>query len=196
MGFWQYLCPWQGRKKTPTGHDPGQAAREDALKAAVRSRCDSFRRLLSANKRALEAMSGIEEQLRGQQPFGMDYVRAAATDVTTAVFQMVREVQALSQGKFAGLPEALTRITAAMEARLTLPQAAPDGPLTIPLRELRLADTPLVGGKMAALGELAAHVGLDVPDGFAVTVAAYECFMAHNDLRGELERRIQAAKND
>lgn len=192
MKFWEHLCRWGGWKKQPCPVDPVLQAREEAVKVAVRRRCDGFRRLLSANKRALEAMSSIEEQLRGHQPFGMDYVRAVSTEVATAVFQMVREVQALSHDGCPGLAEALARITAEMESRLVLPQASTDGPLVIPLQDLRLKDVPLVGGKMAALGELAAHVGLDVPDGFAVTVAAYERFMAHNDLRGELERRIQA----
>jgi len=191
MAFWQYLCPWW--RKRGASADVGQAEREEALKKAVRQRCAAFRQLLSANKRALEGMSEMEELLCGARLFGMEHVRAASTRVTAAVFQMVREFQALSQGSWPGLPGALERIVADMEVRLARPQDVSPGPLLLPLRELSLADVSLVGGKMASLGEVAVHAGLDVPDGFAVTVAAYERFMAYNDLRGELEHCIQAA---
>jgi pyruvate, water dikinase len=46
----------------------------------------------------------------------------------------------------------------------------------IPFRELTLADVPRVGGKNASLGELIRYLvplGVRVPDGFAVTAAAY-----------------------
>src|SRR6187551_2042829 len=46
----------------------------------------------------------------------------------------------------------------------------------IPFRELTLADVPRVGGKNASLGELIRYLvplGVRVPDGFAVTAAAF-----------------------
>ena len=183
-----------GREETLP--DAGEEAREEAVKAVVRRRCESFRRLLSANKGALEAMSDMEDLLRGTRPFGMGQVRSAATRATAAVYQMVRELRALSRDAWPELPVALTRITGQMEALLNHSGETVQGPLVIPLGDVRMAHAPLVGGKMASLGEVAAHAGLNVPDGFAVTVAAYERFMNHNDLRAELERRIQAADTD
>ncbi|WP_245333892.1 PEP/pyruvate-binding domain-containing protein, partial [Bradyrhizobium guangdongense] len=43
-------------------------------------------------------------------------------------------------------------------------------------RDIRLADVPLVGGKTASLGELYSALtpeGVKVPNGFALTAAAY-----------------------
>lgn len=48
-------------------------------------------------------------------------------------------------------------------------------PFTRWIADLRLTDRPEVGGKCASLGELIA-AGIDVPDGFAVTVEAFEAF--------------------
>ena len=57
------------------------------------------------------------------------------------------------------------------------------------LREIRLVDVPQVGGKTASLGELygeLAAAGVRVPNGFAVTAAAYRALLARDGLRDRL----------
>jgi pyruvate,water dikinase len=61
-----------------------------------------------------------------------------------------------------------------------------------PFRDLRLSDRPEVGGKCASLGELI-HVGIDVPDGFAVTAGAFEKFRDQGTLREDLKRIVRSA---
>lgn len=190
MAVLKRLRRWLGRGEPEPG--PAELAREEELKARLRERCARFRRLLSANKSALEVMSDMQEHLAGSRPFGMDYVRAAGTGAVTAVFRMVRELNALSDNAHAPLQDSFDRIRARMERVLAPPASGHDGPLVLPLSALGLADLPRVGGKMANLGEVAANAGLDVPDGFAVTVDAYYRFMEYSGLRGELNRRIQA----
>ena len=171
--------------------DAEQLAREEAFKAHLRERCARFRRLLSSNKTALEAMSDVEEHLSGARPFGMDYVHAVSTRAVTAVFQMVRDLNALSDEGYEPLQQAFDRIREQMQ-NLLEDQPHQDGPNIMPLGDIRLHHITLVGGKMANLGEVAAHAGLDVPDGFAVTVSAYYRFMEYSGLHSELNRRIQA----
>lgn len=171
--------------------DAEQLAREEAFKARLRERCARFRRLLSSNKTALEAMSDVEEHLSGSRPFGMDYVHAISTRAVTAVFQMVRDLNALSDDSYESLQAAFDRIRGQMQGLLE-EQPHQDGPNIMPLGDIRLRHITLVGGKMANLGEVAAHAGLDVPEGFAVTVSAYYRFMDYTGLRSELNRRIQA----
>jgi len=48
--------------------------------------------------------------------------------------------------------------------------------LILPFSEIRAADLPLVGGKGANLGELA-NAGFPIPDGFCLTVEAFQHFM-------------------
>lgn len=189
--MWKHLRRWLGREEVLP--DPAVLAREEALAARLRERCTHFRRLLSANKNALEVMSEIEERLAGRTPFGMEYIRAVTGRALSCVFQVVRELNALSDGAYASVQEAFERIRSQMELLLAQPENLPLGPLVMPLSEVRLSDLSRVGGKMANLGEVAANAGLDVPDGFVVTVDAYHRFMAHNGLRGDLERRLQAA---
>ncbi len=194
MALFAWLQHLLGRGK-PQEPDPEQLAREEALKARLRDRCLRFRRLLSANKAALEAMSEVEERLAGTHPFGMAYVQAVSTRAVSAVFRMVRDLNALSDNAYASLHAAFDRIRGEMQARLAA-SARVEGPFIVPLSAIGLADMPLVGGKMANLGEVAAHAGLDVPDGFAVTSSAYYSFMEYSGLRAELDRRIQATDMD
>lgn len=53
--------------------------------------------------------------------------------------------------------------------------------LTLPLAQLSRLDLDRAGGKGANLGELV-RAGFPVPPGFVVTTAAYDRFVAHNDL--------------
>ena len=59
-------------------------------------------------------------------------------------------------------------------------------------KKIRKKDVPLVGGKTASLGELAA-IGMPVPDGFAVTSTAYRYFIKKNKLKKEIRRTLKNA---
>jgi pyruvate, water dikinase len=59
--------------------------------------------------------------------------------------------------------------------------------------DIAINDIPRVGGKNASLGEMfnsLASKGIRIPDGFAVTVAAYKYFINYNKLEPELKRLI------
>ena len=56
--------------------------------------------------------------------------------------------------------------------------------------DIRLADVAAVGGKTASLGELRALLGAQIPDGFALTAAAYRGALAVGGAAGELRRLL------
>ncbi len=59
----------------------------------------------------------------------------------------------------------------------------------IPFTSIRLSDLPQVGGKNASLGEMTnalVRKGIKVPEGFAITAAAYKYFLAYNRLEERL----------
>ena len=47
-------------------------------------------------------------------------------------------------------------------------------------KDLGKEDIPLVGGKCANLGELYGKIGVNVPDGFAISAYAYQVFLEKN----------------
>src|SRR6187551_1927845 len=61
------------------------------------------------------------------------------------------------------------------------------------LREVGIEDLDLIGGKNASLGEMLQHLtplGLNVPDGFVITVDAYRHFICSNELDKKIAERI------
>ena len=67
--------------------------------------------------------------------------------------------------------------------------------LVIPFRELDIGSVPDVGGKNASLGELLRSLepnGIRVPDGFAVTAAAYRLHLARSALEEFVHRELDA----
>jgi len=54
-------------------------------------------------------------------------------------------------------------------------------PLILPFKDIDKDDVDVVGGKGANLGEMVS-IGLPVPDGFAITIYAYDQFLKENNL--------------
>lgn len=66
-------------------------------------------------------------------------------------------------------------------------------PFILPFEELNLTHLPQVGGKNASLGEMLNNLkplGVEVPDGFAVTVESYNYFLAKNQLKDRLRQLL------
>ena len=66
-------------------------------------------------------------------------------------------------------------------------------PYIIPFNKINLTHLPEVGGKNASLGEMFNKLhplGIEVPDGFAVTVESYHHFLTHNKLGDTLKQLL------
>ena len=179
--------------KPPT---PEELATAETLRRQVQARCAQFRRLLSANKAALEIMADMEERLSpksagGFRPFDMAYVRSQASRVVASVYKMISSLNTLSNGAYSDLRVPFQRIAREIDARMGYSPPVHGGPLILPLDEIRDSDVPLTGDKMAHLGEIRNQAQLPVPDGFVVTTAAYHLFMNRNNLGEALEQHIE-----
>ncbi len=168
----------------------------EALRDDFKARYHDFKLLITANNRALEVMNDIEQALAGSGAFGMTFVRSRCTAATVNVLQMLIRINGLSKGKydplFARFEGIKRRIdTIIEESEETEPGSTEPPALVIPVNLLSADDTDAVGGKMAQIGEIAGRLHLPVPDGFAVSTAAYRRFMLHNELPEEIDRRLQ-----
>jgi pyruvate,water dikinase len=64
---------------------------------------------------------------------------------------------------------------------------------TLSFSEIKMTDILQVGGKNASLGEMIQNLsslGVDVPDGFAITVDAYRYFIDYNDLSDSIHEIV------
>ena len=169
----------------------------EQLRVAFKERYHHFKLLLSANKHALKRMAEIEAALRGQDVFGMTFVRSACTEVAASVLRMIRSMQVLAPDKY---PDLLPRFREIQQAITALLESSSrphvDSALVVPLAVIDHNWKPQTGGKMANLGELHKKTQLNVPDGFVITTAAYMRFMEHSGLQAEIDRILQVATAD
>jgi pyruvate,water dikinase len=155
-----------------------------------------FRELLTANDQALELIAGIEDALAGGPGRAPADLRAAVDEALMAAFVMVKNLNLISEDRYRGLYDALERVRCAVDAVVAPRTAAHDGPRVMSLAEVTRADAPLVGAKMANLGEIRNRVGLVVPDGFVVSATAFDAFLDHNDLADRIAAGIAGCGPD
>ncbi|AXG73065.1 phosphoenolpyruvate synthase [Flavobacterium arcticum] len=70
---------------------------------------------------------------------------------------------------------------------------------TLLLKNVGINDLHRVGGKNASLGEMLqnlTNLGVNIPDGFVVTVAAYKAFLKHNSLDKTVTETVDAIDYD
>jgi len=178
------VCKWRG--KTPCASDV------EELRTLFRARYHNFKLLLSANNKALEIMSDLEEALRTARSFGMSFVRANCTAVSVNVYRMIKNLDDLAPGKYGTLYERFNDIEGRINQILSQKRISRGQEMVIPLAEVNREMADQVGSKMANLGEIKNHINVAVPEGFVVTSFAYEKFMEHNDLQSEIDRLLQS----
>ncbi len=174
------------------GGKAGPEPSREELRTLFAARSQAFTRLLEANNKALELMSEMEEALRGRSIFGMSFVRATSTAIGVNVFKLVRALAELEPGRYDALFGRLSAIQAGIEEVLSRRPAPRDAPFVLPFSAIDRHASDLTGGKMANLGDMRSRLGLPVPDGFVVTAAGYDAFMAHGDLQAEINARLLA----
>jgi pyruvate,water dikinase len=167
-------------------------AEVEPLRIEFKSRYHHFKLLLSANNQSLDIMAEIDEALTGKKPFGMKFVRARCTRISTHVFQIIQHLNRLAPGSYEPLQDRFREIQKCIHPFLEAPAPPSQGPLVLPLEAMDRNRVDQVGEKMANLGEILNRIHLRTPAGFAVTAEGYRRFLRHNDLQSEIDRRIQA----
>ena len=165
----------------------------EALRTIFQTRYHSFKLLLTANSRALQIMSEMEEASRGTSPFGMSFIRAHCTAICTNVFRMIESMNELGPGKYTDLYDRFRSIEGKI-AEIVHPAKSETGPgpRTIALQALDVTRLDEAGSKLANLGEIHNRIGIRIPNGFVISSRAFREFIGH-DLQDEIDRLMQSS---
>jgi pyruvate,water dikinase len=156
---------------------------------------DRFREILASNDATLHLIAEVDECVAGRAPFTLESLVRQIHKAEMAVFVMVKNLNLLSNDAHAGLYPKLRELSAGIASMSPPPDDAEGRPDVLPLERVRLPDAPLAGSKMARLGEARESAGVSVPEGFAITTAAFSAFMSANSLwarAAHLEDLVQA----
>ena len=172
-----------------SGGEPATPVSMEELRASFRARYHAFKLLLAANNNALELMTDMEAALRGSVSFGMTFIRSHATAVCVNVFSIIKYLNELSGNRYQALEGVFAGLEKKVHEALKTRQVPVIRELVLPLNRVHREMADGVGSKMANLGEISSRLPeITVPDGFAVTAAAYRYFIKANQLDKKIER--------
>ncbi len=171
-------------------------ARRDT-KAALRLSYLAFKELITSNDELLEQIASIEQTLEGRTPFGMAYIRFRAVTCATHTYRMILCLDKLSSRRYQELHPVFSSIQRAIEPILAGdPAVSAAGPPVYRLDDLDASRADAVGGKAANAGEARNRAGLPVPDGFAISTAAFGSMLACDQLGDEIRAAQSGADAD
>ncbi|MFY9943005.1 MAG: PEP/pyruvate-binding domain-containing protein [Desulfobacterales bacterium] len=159
--------------------------------ATFRSRYTSFKALLQVNSELLQLLSDIEEKLRGEDIFGMGYVRSLSSRCVFYAARMIQNLEELSGRPFPELTRTLDGIQSGIRRLLDQPQPEVTD-FVLPFEGVTREMIDAVGGKIANLGEVGNRVRLPIPRGYAITTAAYHRVLQANDLLDNIKKATMA----
>jgi pyruvate, water dikinase len=149
--------------------------------AGLQHRYRVLRRLLAANSELLEGMADLEADLALLDP-GQPQVRRGVLGLLDGSLLLAENLNVLTGHVHAELYAAHRRIACEVRQFLRSREEHQSEPLVLPLDEVGVSDTRLVGGKAANLGELRTARPDLVPGGFVLTAAAFRMFLEANNL--------------
>jgi pyruvate,water dikinase len=149
---------------------------------------ENFREILALNDSTLQLISDVEDRVSGGVAFSYNLIVGRIRRAVMDVFMMVKSLDQLAGGKYPDLFDSLRNVKKGIEAGMPEPKESLTGPLVMGLQDIKAGDAPLVGIKMANLGEVRNNLGMTVPDGYAVTTVAFNRFLNHQNIRDRAER--------
>jgi len=159
---------------------------------ALRARFELFRSLLASNNSVLEVMADLSEKLSGEYLFDRTYIEQNVRKISSAVQDIVINMNKLAEDKYAVLVEKYHAINAEIEGLLIRRRAIPEDGYTSPFHEITGDMIDRFGGKNANLGEVKNKIGLPVPAGFAISSYAFKRFMEHIGFLDRINEELHA----
>ncbi|MCG2755728.1 MAG: pyruvate, water dikinase [Desulfobacteraceae bacterium] len=180
---------FSGKKgKSPTS----EKSPDDVIRSLFKTKYWNFKSLLSINNTILEIMSEMELALRGNQRFGMEFIRANCTSISVNIYKLIEKMNDISDHRYETLYHAFADIQYKINQTLEERGKLIEGELVLSIEEINKDSSNHTGSKMANLGEIMNMTDLNVPHGFVVTATAYNLFIDHSVLQKNINQQLQS----
>ncbi len=176
------------KQKSPTP----EKSHDDVIRSLFKTKYWNFKSLLSINNTILEIMSEMELALRGNQRFGMEFIRASCISISVNIYKLIEKINDISDNRYETLYHAFADIQYKINQILEERGKSIEGELVLSIEEINKDSANYTGSKMANLGEIMNLTGINVPHGFVITVSAYHLFLKHSDLQKNINQQLQS----
>ncbi len=150
-----------------------------------------FRDILALNNKVLELIAEANDKLSGDYVFDRHYIETTAREIASMVQKLIFALEEMAPGKYLALHEAFIKINDDIEDILVGRPPRSENRFILPYANINRDMAQEVGGKNATIAQVGNFMGIRIPEGFAVTAAAYAAFMKTDGL-GERIREITA----
>ena len=175
----------------PARHVPRSAEAVERLRA----RYKLFRTLLTLNGEVLQLLAELEEE-SSWTSFRDARLRMPIRALFDGTADMVRVLNELTHDRYFDLANVVASLRTDVWNFLAKSAETDEKRFTLQLGEIRSETAAQAGDKAVGLARVECDLGLSVPGGFVVTVAAYREFLEANGLAGQLRTILAPARLD
>jgi len=151
----------------------------------------SFKEILALNNQTLDLIANANDKLSGDYIFDRRFIDTFCHETTNLVHELIYKLQVMAPRKYDALTTSFQRIESEINQVLTGRLISPVDDYIIPYSQITRDMIEAVGEKNAHLAELQSVLGLKIPEGFAITTAAYFAFIKFNSLDAPITETIQ-----
>ena len=147
-----------------------------------------FQEIVEVNNRVLDLISKANDKLGGNYVFDQQYIRSTCAEIADLVQKLINNLDSIAPRKYRALYDRFYRIQEEIDEVLAGRLVPRDTGFTVPYEEISRDMAEVVGSKNANVAEVRRVLGLRIPRGFAITVAAFDAFLKYNQIDKEITR--------
>ncbi len=155
-----------------------------------------FQDILTINNNVLEMIAEVNDKLGGNYIFDRHYIETTCQRISDQVLKLIHDLNTIAPNKYMALHDTYRRIVAEIEKDLAGRPYCHFGPFTVAYNAINRNSSESVGGKNASIAEIHNFLALRIPDGFAVTGAAFHAFLAKNNLQENIDGILGAWRDE
>jgi pyruvate,water dikinase len=141
-----------------------------------------FKKSLELNNQILDLIADANDKLSGDYIFDEQYIQTTCRELTDLVRELIVIINHLTQQKYSDLFTSFHHIEEEIESILQGQVLYPVTDYILPYSMVTRDLLDAVGGKNAHIAEIGSLLELKIPEGFAITTAAFSAFWKQNNL--------------